>query len=208
MTGIQKRMHREYLDNNIWVIKNFLSKEEIDTIMSESIKNNGLSFDEGGWIFKDESITRKTNSIQIKVLREESPRRLLEKENGIFDRIQKEFLEYGNYKKNYTLQKIVPCQSDLGLSFHAEQSNGNNKSMTAGIIIYLNDNFGGGELVFKNKNITVLPESGMLICIPPTVEYEHAVKNVTYGERHTLYGHVWENVDNAPSNVPEDYRVK
>ena len=52
------------------------------------------------------------------------------------------------------------------------------------IVIFLNDDFEGGELVFDN--ITIKPVKNMLISF--SKELGHHVKKVTGGERYTLVG--------------------
>jgi len=53
-------------------------------------------------------------------------------------------------------------------------------------IIYLNDNFTGGEIYFPNKNFSPKIKPGMLVLFPGTLEYLHGVREVTEGTRYTL----------------------
>lgn len=53
-------------------------------------------------------------------------------------------------------------------------------------IIYLNDNFEGGETYFVNKNLSVRPESGHLLTFPCTLEYKHGVSEVKDNVRYTI----------------------
>lgn len=55
-----------------------------------------------------------------------------------------------------------------------------------GAIIYLNDNFIGGELYYPSLNITVKPQPGMLAVHPGTLKYLHGVKPVVGNTRYTL----------------------
>jgi len=50
-------------------------------------------------------------------------------------------------------------------------------------VIYLNDDFEGGEFIFPDLNIRVSPKPGLLLCFPSSHLYRHGVLPVTRGER-------------------------
>lgn len=54
------------------------------------------------------------------------------------------------------------------------------------LLIYLNDEFEGGELNFKRLSYSLRPKAGMLIWFPSDVRYEHMAKPVTSGQRYCL----------------------
>ena len=68
----------------------------------------------------------------------------------------------------------------------------------------MNDNFDGGILEFRNKHYSIKPEPGMLINIPLYKEFEHRVTKVTNGNRHTLYGRCWKDIENSFLSSRED----
>ena len=53
-------------------------------------------------------------------------------------------------------------------------------------LIYLNDQFSGGNLWFPNQNKEVVPKPNTLIIFPSTFEYSHGVKQVTSGVRYSI----------------------
>lgn len=53
-------------------------------------------------------------------------------------------------------------------------------------IIYLNDDYTGGEIIFPKINLTIQPKKGTLIFFPGTAEYLHGVKPVLSGVRFTI----------------------
>jgi predicted 2-oxoglutarate/Fe(II)-dependent dioxygenase YbiX len=53
-------------------------------------------------------------------------------------------------------------------------------------ILYLNENYLGGELFFPNQNLLVKPETGDLIFFEGDLDKPHEVKMVTSGERHAF----------------------
>lgn len=63
--------------------------------------------------------------------------------------------------------------------------NGNPKREISSIL-YLNEDFGGGEISFPNQGIRLKPKSGMLIIFPATNEFAHSVSKVDFGSRYTI----------------------
>ena len=55
-----------------------------------------------------------------------------------------------------------------------------------GGVIYLNDNFEGGEIFYPKLNKEIRPKSGMMVIHPAGLPYLHGVKKVTEGVRHTI----------------------
>jgi hypothetical protein len=55
-----------------------------------------------------------------------------------------------------------------------------------GCVLYLNDDYGGGEIYFPNQDIELKPNPNTLVFFPGTLEYLHGVKMITSGIRYTL----------------------
>lgn len=54
------------------------------------------------------------------------------------------------------------------------------------ILIYLNNEYEGGDLVFPNQSITLNPKAGMLVAFPSNHNFLHGVMPVTKGTRYAL----------------------
>jgi predicted 2-oxoglutarate/Fe(II)-dependent dioxygenase YbiX len=54
------------------------------------------------------------------------------------------------------------------------------------LLIYPNDDYEGGELVFKRLLYTLRPKAGMLVWFPSDVRFEHMAKPVVTGRRYAL----------------------
>jgi predicted 2-oxoglutarate/Fe(II)-dependent dioxygenase YbiX len=67
---------------------------------------------------------------------------------------------------------------------------GYNYIVDYGSIIYLNDDYEGGELFFPKYNIHMKPQPGTLVFFPSTNMYAHGVTEVTDGVRYTS-PHFW-----------------
>lgn len=67
---------------------------------------------------------------------------------------------------------------------------GYNYIVDYGSILYLNDEYEGGELFFPKYNIHIKPKPGTLVFFPSTNMYAHGVTEVTDGVRFTS-PHFW-----------------
>jgi alkylated DNA repair dioxygenase AlkB len=53
--------------------------------------------------------------------------------------------------------------------------------LTASIVLYLNDDFEGGDVIFKNHNIKLKPEPGSLLMFPSVKPYYHESTPIVSG---------------------------
>ena len=53
-------------------------------------------------------------------------------------------------------------------------------------LIYLNDDFDGGQIYFPNQGLAPKIKPGMLVFFPGTLEFLHGVTMITRGERYTV----------------------
>jgi hypothetical protein len=85
-----------------------------------------------------------------------------------------------------TIQRM---QEGVELKSHTDQHT--DPSIQYATILYLNDDYIDGELVFKKNNLTLKPEPGSLIIFPGNDEFEHGVNFVGKGPiRYVLVGFI------------------
>ena len=65
------------------------------------------------------------------------------------------------------------------------------------MVLYLNDDFEGGDFIFPDHHIRVRPEPGMLVCFPSNHHYKHGVEPVTRGNRYSIV--CWATVRGFPT---------
>jgi hypothetical protein len=61
-------------------------------------------------------------------------------------------------------------------------------------LLYLNSDYDGGELKFRDHDITIKPEAGILVTFPGGIDNVHAVTEVKNGTRHTI-GAFWDYLE-------------
>ena len=60
-------------------------------------------------------------------------------------------------------------------------------------LVYLNDDFTGGELVFPGRDLVITPKPGLLVGFPSNHKFVHAVPKVLSGKRYSLP--IWFSVN-------------
>jgi hypothetical protein len=53
-------------------------------------------------------------------------------------------------------------------------------------LVYLNDGFTGGDLVFPDRDVVIIPKPGLFIGFPSNHKFVHAVPKVLSGKRYSL----------------------
>lgn len=85
-----------------------------------------------------------------------------------------------------TIQRM---QSGVELKSHTDQHT--DPSIQYAAILYLNDDYSDGELVFKNNDLRLKPKPGSLLIFPGNEEFEHGVRHVGEGPiRYVLVGFI------------------
>jgi hypothetical protein len=223
---------KEYIDKDLWVIRNFLSQEEIDWIMKEANDPDGWyitmrslylnvgnkyldlipSYNEDG-IMISQFDPVKFNK-QIPFFKE--PHGI---ENRLMAVLPKHFIGtttlqsfFAIREDNEDMKQLAKEHGaeeiDMSFPWHCEEEAKHpitGAKMTAAFSLYLNDNFSGGELKFLNKpDIVIKPEPGMLVNVPTSKEFTHKVSFVKDGDRHTIYGNCWDDISIRPISTMED----
>jgi PKHD-type hydroxylase len=162
----------------IRTLKQFLTKEECNSIIKECSKLN-LEPAEVGANFKGEKLRQirdsqiiLTNIDWVKNKLESFLKTELQFKGYILDEIEKfQFTKYTNGGH-------YDWHTDTGLNF---------TNRFCSIVIQLNDDYEGGELLYKNYNSTKIEfETGKGNLFIFNSSIEHKVNPVTYGTRYSL----------------------
>jgi predicted 2-oxoglutarate/Fe(II)-dependent dioxygenase YbiX len=65
------------------------------------------------------------------------------------------------------------------------------------IVLFLNNDFEGGDFVFPDLKVRIRPEPGMMVCFPSNHNYSHGVEPVTKGKRYSIV--TWATIKGFPS---------
>jgi len=78
--------------------------------------------------------------------------------------------------------KAVPYHYDLEVTYNKKKL----KVSHFAVLVYLNENFEGGDLVFPLQEIAIKPKRGTVVIFPTSYMYPHAVSPVFEGERYLV----------------------
>jgi hypothetical protein len=224
---------KEYIEKDLWVIRNFLSEEEVSWLNEQAndpkdwystmrspyagnTKNKFIGYiaqydKDGVMILPDNDMSQKyfqsTKYHEWQI------------DKRIESVVPKVFTGAASFQSFFSVpdEQIIDelgSNVDYAMDWHYEQDYDfdgipitariEDNIMTAAISIYINDNYEGGVLEFKNKDYVVKPEAGMIVNIPIYKEFEHRVSKVTKGNRHTLYGKSWLEPSKIHVSTNED----
>ena len=100
--------------------------------------------------------------------------------------------EYSIHLLKYGVGGHLPAHQDQGISSRVLSS-----------VMYLNDNYSGGEIEFVNSGVKLKPEAGSIIFFPSNFLYVHEVYPITEGQRYSM-PHWYHNMkDSILSNGQE-----
>ena len=73
------------------------------------------------------------------------------------------------------------------------------------MVLFLNDDFEGGEFLFPDLHIQVKPKPGLLVCFPSDQNYLHGVAPVTKGTRYSIV--TWARIKGQKTKEQEDQEL-
>ena len=133
----------------------------------------------------------------------------------IFQQLRRCINDYGNYWGvgiNYYEAFNFVKYEGKGTHFKVHADHGPTYVATISAVIYLNDNYQGGELEFPRFGVELKPKQGDIAIFPSTYIYEHASKEMIDGVKYSVVimtdYHDRDNVNQRVSSVVENYELK
>ncbi len=153
----------------------------------------------GGWARSTEvvpsagaQVTAKRVSHSIRIDGQEEPR-LSEMERRVFNAVSFALRSYFDHNQYFVITQddgYSLLRYDVG-HFYSEHvdyvlSTDATPYRTLSVLVYLNDNYKGGEIVFRRQGITIKPEAGSVVVFPSTCTHPHEALKVTEGEKYVV----------------------
>jgi predicted 2-oxoglutarate/Fe(II)-dependent dioxygenase YbiX len=171
--------------HNIFLYPNLFSKDEckdyLEYINSEYAKTKETNCEKITSVKFDEPIEKnssKINQYEVNLLVNKI-KYITENAHGISAKmttIHSLIWETGAFGNDHSDDSDVDG-SDIGRSQH--------KFAT---ILYLNDDYEGGELIFRDHGISLKPEAGSVVSFPGGIKNIHRISDVTSGTRYNVVG--------------------
>jgi hypothetical protein len=93
---------------------------------------------------------------------------------------------YDLYEPTYFNEGFNILKYQTGQEYKAHYDGGSASARSISPILYLNDDYEGGEIEFVNFGIKIKPEAGMLVVFPATYPYAHIAHPVTSGTKYAI----------------------
>jgi predicted 2-oxoglutarate/Fe(II)-dependent dioxygenase YbiX len=188
----------ENLDYGINLYRNAISQEDcqrVITMLEEEISlgKNGIQW-HGAKVNGKERTTHARNCYDLKFKKDQlgkyiSDSDVLKECYDIVDvGLNKSLRHYEsvwnftiNYKEAFNFVKYLP-----GEFFKIHADHGPYYTCTVSAVVYLNDDYEGGEIEFPRHNLTLKPKAGDIILSPSNFVYEHASLNVSSGTKYSV----------------------
>lgn len=101
-------------------------------------------------------------------------------------------LNKDGYREPYGSFSIKKWNQDMFMLPHTDGYK-DNHSISFTMMLYLNDDYEGGEIVFSNQNLIIKPKAGSLLMFPSKDPFTHEVNKSKNGRRLTLTATVHSN---------------
>jgi hypothetical protein len=169
-------MEKIYLDENIYYIENILSEEDLAVLDQDCRDQESWAKSDIGhnhWKNNVKNCSRESNKILNKL------RDVVEEEVNT----KKMIINFSN-----NLSRFVSNDLDMAMGYHHDDSQPHTLS---GLVFYINDDYEGGEIHYKEKDILWKPIKNSIVFHPSSEEYTHGVKSIITGERYmvTMFGY-------------------
>ena len=186
-------MEKVNIDKYVIMIKDIVSLEEADVLL-DIAKN--ASIDE--WDAYRKSLGKDADSVNAaygdwtkQMLWLELNPNLFEKAQSLVESINKRCIHLINdhYQTDYILDPLYNIYKFREGDFMKEHhDSGLSPDIKLGAVIYLNDDFDGGEIYYPKANLEIKPVARSLVVHPAGMMYRHGVRNVFNGQRFSLAG--------------------
>lgn len=174
-------MKKIYLHPDIFYVENFLTREEMLYLYWECIS--------GEWPSQNEldPKLRSNWTNKIRILKDEKGIKTI---TDIRDRIYSLLPEGSDnllITNSKNLKRYRVGDEDKGGEWAMNpHHDGVQNPWKYGVIIYLNDNYEGGELVYTNLGIEIKPKAGSIVMHASNDDCTHAVRKMISGTRYMM----------------------
>lgn len=191
-------MNKIDIDKNIIYIEDFIPKEDLSIIL-DAVNNNSFVEDHEHPVHLSLKIDSDKNVIDIWFKYIKNLRDMLERPDRkiilpapteiVFTKYRNFSLDGSDNSENEYF--MLPHCDDASIDWEDDKKGAT--FVSHGIVIFITDDFDGGEIVYVNKDISIKPKAGSLLVHPGNLEYSHAVNKFSNGERIVFAAFVHED---------------
>jgi predicted 2-oxoglutarate/Fe(II)-dependent dioxygenase YbiX len=171
--------NKQYIHPDIYYIEDFLTEEELSSLHSEALEDN--------WPEDDSDLSPNSKSNWTgKIKRIKDPSVMRQIALRLHQQLPKEkkYLAFTNSK---SIKRYRVGDLDSGGQYAMNPHSDSTKDpWELGAIIYLNDDYEGGDLYYEKLGIALRPKPGTLVIHKSTEECMHRVNKVISGTRYMI----------------------
>jgi hypothetical protein len=186
------------LDYGIHLYRNAIKKDICESIISNlenemSLNIPGIEWS-GAKVNDQENQDYVRNCVDLRFKKKDLGKFLPENKvlSEIHDQVESSLdeclLHYGRlwnlniaYKEAFNFVKYSP-----GKYFKVHADHGPYYTCTISAVVYLNDDYEGGEIQFTRQGLTVKPEAGDIVLFPSNFVYEHSSLEIKSGTKYSV----------------------
>lgn len=176
------------IGNDIWVYHNFLHKEELDLILNK-IKVSGKALWSGVYPQNQSTSNLKEAMVIAQRIKKLLPDGLYLNEHCSITRLMPD-QGHGIHSDNHDFLEVRELSKLVkdGDCFNLVYNN------VYGLVVYINDDYDGGEIFYTKQNITYKPKAGDLIIHSAEDHCEHGVNPVKTNVRYSFPSSIREKI--------------
>ena len=168
---------------------NFITLDECKTLINYQESHSPNDMSNGFWDSRivtsyDESIKDLTNTIHQRIIN--SCMKFYEEENI--------YLEYTNLVYWGVGIKLDAHADNFWIDNPQKPHYTSNRDYSS--VLYLNDDFTGGETHFRDYNYSITPKPGKLVIFTSGAKHIHSVTEILSGKRYTMATWYTKNINN------------
>lgn len=165
------------IKDDIYEIQNFLPENllmKIKNRIKYAVEEDWTGFKKAPVDSMSKTYTDQWDKAMLKINSEDISNELCYLVNNLFNgsHIFKNFEYIRRIRDSKTLLPHFDSQLDI--------------TVEAGLVIYINDEYDGGEIYYTNKDIVHKPKANSIVIHPANKEYTHGVNSVKNGDRYFL----------------------
>lgn len=95
----------------------------------------------------------------------------------------------GNPVSTNDAKEVVAMNNNISVikvGGHMSEHHDEESKNAYGVVIYVNDNYEGGELVYTNIGLSLKPKAGMMLVHPASEYFSHKVNTVSGNDRYVI----------------------
>jgi hypothetical protein len=176
-------------NTEIVYVKNFLTKEDckyVLSIVTDIVENQSENEKLIGYSNDGNINSKDAPFVFVNNLPDEKMYSILKDINTRMEWLYQELYGYDQEITYLYLGTINGMGVGKGMAIHVDNvpSLAINVDTPHGMILYINDDYEGGELYYPDLKLAIKPEAGSLVIHPGNAEYVHGVAPVTSGMRY------------------------